>query len=71
MFAKIETLVRAIDDLKQLATASLLARRKDGAYVKYKVDDPVIEKICELVCDSLRRELEEQLRRTGRALRKK
>jgi len=56
--------------LKQLATAGLLARRKEGAFVKYHLDDPVIEKICELVCDSLRRDLEEQLRRAAGALRK-
>jgi hypothetical protein len=39
--------------------------------VKYRLDDPVIEKICELVCDSLRRDLEEQLRKTNRALRQR
>lgn len=55
--------------LKQLATAGFLARRKEGSFVKYQLDDPVIEKICELVCDSLRRDLEEQLRKANRALR--
>ena len=54
--------------LKQLAAAGLLARRKDGSFVKYKLDDPVVEKICELVCHSLKRDLAEQLRRVGRAL---
>jgi ArsR family transcriptional regulator len=57
--------------LKQLASGGLLARRKEGSFVKYRLDDPVIEKICELVCDSLRRDLEEQLRKTNRALRQR
>ena len=57
--------------LKQLATAGLLARRKDGSFVKYQLEDPVVEKICELLCDSLRRDLEQQLRGVGRTLRKK
>lgn len=57
--------------LKQLATGGLLARRKEGSFVKYRLNDPVIEKICELVCDSLRRDLEEQLRNASRALRER
>jgi ArsR family transcriptional regulator len=57
--------------LKLLATGGLLARRKEGPFVKYRLDDPVLEKICELVCDSLRRDLEEQLRKTNRALRQR
>jgi ArsR family transcriptional regulator len=57
--------------LKQLATAGLLARRKEGSFVKYQLNDPVVEKICELVCHSLRRDLEEQLRKASRALRNK
>lgn len=46
--------------LKQLAQAGLLARRKEGLQVFYRLDDPVIEKICHLVCDSIYEELEEQ-----------
>ena len=29
----------------------------------YRLDDPVVEKICELVCDSLRQEIELQVKR--------
>ena len=54
--------------LKQLAAAGLLARRKAGSFVQYRLDDPVIEKICTLVCDSLRSELEAQLKRGRRLL---
>lgn len=57
--------------LKQLATAGLLIRRKEGAFVKYRLQDPVIEKICKLVCDSLHRDLEGQLRRAVRALHRR
>lgn len=57
--------------LKQMAIAGLLSRRKEGSFVMYRLDDPVIEKICELVCDSLRQELEEQLRLAARTLKGK
>ncbi|MGV3485982.1 MAG: ArsR/SmtB family transcription factor [Planctomycetaceae bacterium] len=46
--------------LKQLAAGGLLARRKEGAFVLYRLSDPVVEKICELMCDSLRSEIESQ-----------
>jgi DNA-binding transcriptional ArsR family regulator len=55
--------------LKLLALGGMLARRKEGSFVKYRLDDPVVERICELVCDSLRRDLEAQLRKAKRALR--
>ena len=57
--------------LEQLAAGGILARRKEGSFVKYRIDDPVIEKICELVCDSLRKDLEGQLRKANRALRER
>jgi DNA-binding transcriptional ArsR family regulator len=38
--------------LKQLAGAGLLARRKEGPQVFYRLDDPVVQKICHLVCNS-------------------
>lgn len=55
--------------LKSLAEARLVTRRKQGSYVLYRLDDPVLKKICELVCDSLRRELEKEVARTKRLLR--
>ena len=57
--------------LKQLAAAGILARRKVGSFVHYRLDDPVIEKICALVCDSLVSELEAQLKRGRRLLNPK
>ena len=55
--------------LKMLAEARLVARRKQGSFVLYRLDDPVLKKICDLVCDSLRRELEKEVARTKRLLR--
>ena len=52
--------------LKLLAEAKLIKRSKEGSYVRYRLDDPVVERICELVCDSLRREIETQLKRHQR-----
>ena len=54
--------------LKQLANADMVMRRKEGSYVLYRLDDPIVEKICELVCDSLKREIESQLKRSRRLL---
>ena len=56
--------------LKQMADAGLLARRKEGSFVFYRLDDPVLQKICELVCDSLRRDLEAEMKRNKSFLRK-
>ena len=54
--------------LKLLAEAKLIKRSKEGSYVRYRLDDPVVERICELVCDSLRREIETQLKRHQRVI---
>ena len=39
--------------LKQLAKGKMLARRKSGLQVFYRLTDPVIEQVCRLVCGSL------------------
>lgn len=44
--------------LRILREAGLVARRKDGMQVYYRLDDPVVRKICELVCESLVDEFE-------------
>lgn len=56
--------------LKLLADARLLTRRKEGSFVLYKLDDPILQKICSLVCDSLRRELQMESKRSKRLLKK-
>jgi hypothetical protein len=38
----------------------VVARRKEGLQVYYKLDDPLIEKLCKLVCESLLEEFERE-----------
>ena len=65
------TVANVSKHLKQLAYAEMVIRRKKGAYVLYRLHNPIVEKICELVCDSLKRELESQLQRSRRLLGKR
>ncbi len=48
--------------LKQLFKAGMLGRRKDGLQVFYELTDPLIEKLCRLVCDSIVDDVKMQLR---------
>lgn len=48
--------------LKQLFKAGMLGRRKDGLQVFYELTDPLIEKLCRLVCDSIVDDVKTQLR---------
>jgi DNA-binding transcriptional ArsR family regulator len=57
--------------LKQLAEAGLIARRKEGLNVLYRLDDPVVEKICHLVCETILKELETQAEQSRRLLKRK
>lgn len=56
--------------LKQLADAGLVARRKVGLNVLYQLDDPIVEKICHLVCETILNELEEQVEQNRKLLKK-
>jgi ArsR family transcriptional regulator len=47
--------------LKQLAEAGLVARRKEGPHVFYRLDDPAVDTVCRLVWNSILKEMEEQL----------
>ena len=51
--------------LKQLSKAGMLGRRKEGLQVFYRLTDPVIEKVCRLVCDSVVDDVRRQLGGTG------
>ena len=42
--------------LKMLADAGLVDRRKQGLQVFYRVGDPLVERLCELVCETIVRE---------------
>ena len=39
--------------LRHLRERGLVVRRKDGLQAYYRLDDPVVEKLCHLVCESL------------------
>jgi DNA-binding transcriptional ArsR family regulator len=46
--------------LQTLTAAHILARRKEGLQVFYRISDPTIPKLCELVCGSLEKTLARQ-----------
>ena len=45
--------------LKTLYDGGMLAREKDGASVRYRLDDEVILPLCELVCERLNKQASE------------
>lgn len=47
--------------LQTLTAAHILARRKEGLQVFYRIADPTIPKLCELVCGSLEKSLARQV----------
>ncbi|MCC6232951.1 MAG: helix-turn-helix transcriptional regulator [Verrucomicrobiales bacterium] len=51
--------------LQTLTEAGILGRRKEGLNVYYHVADPSIFKLCEQVCGSLQRRLDQQARAFG------
>lgn len=57
--------------LKLLAEAGMVARHKEGLNVLYRLDDPMIEKICHLVCETTLKELEVQIEQKRKLLQRK
>lgn len=51
--------------LQTLTAAHILARRKEGLQVFYRISDPTIPKLCELVCGSLEKTLTRQMAHLG------
>jgi len=49
--------------LKMMGDAGLVARRKDGVQVFYRIDDPLVEQLCDLVCNAIARETEAEVTR--------
>lgn len=47
--------------LQTLTAAHILTRRKEGLQVFYRISDPTIPKLCELVCGSLEKSLSRQV----------
>jgi ArsR family transcriptional regulator len=55
--------------LKMLAEGGMVCRRKQGLQVFYAVDDPVIEKLCALVCGAVVEEAQAEVDRHRRMLK--
>jgi ArsR family transcriptional regulator len=51
--------------LQTLTQAHLLTRRKEGLQVFYAIADPTIFQLCELVCGSLEKQLNQQAEAFG------
>lgn len=49
--------------LKLLANAGLVARRREGMQVFYRLEDPTVDKLCHLVCETIFEEFEKQAKR--------
>jgi DNA-binding transcriptional ArsR family regulator len=56
--------------LKMLAEAGLVARRKEGLQVFYRLDDPLVERLCRLVCETIVQDVGEQVRQHRKLLGK-
>jgi DNA-binding transcriptional ArsR family regulator len=54
--------------LKMLAEAGLVARRKEGLQVFYTIDDPLVGRLCKLVCETIVAEAHEQMDRKKKLL---
>ena len=54
--------------LKMLAVAGLVCRRKNGLQVFYKLDDPLVERLCKLVSQTIVEEAHEEVARTKKLL---
>jgi ArsR family transcriptional regulator len=56
--------------LRLLADSGLIRRRKEGLQVFYRLDDPLVEQLCALVCSNLRGELERKISKQREYLKK-
>ncbi len=46
--------------LQTLTAAHILARRKEGLQVYYRISDPTIPRLCEVVCGAIEKQLTRQ-----------
>jgi DNA-binding transcriptional ArsR family regulator len=54
--------------LKALAASGMVARRKEGLQAFYRIGDPVVERLCDLVCRTIVQEAREEVERRTRLL---
>jgi len=55
--------------LKMLAETGMVSRRKEGLQVFYSVGDPLIEKLCGLVCSTVIEEAQAEVNRNRKLLK--
>ena len=55
--------------LKLLAETGLASRRKEGLQVFYKLNDPLVERLCRLVCETIVEEATEDVEKQKKLLR--
>ena len=48
--------------LNRLAIAGVVGRRRDGKQVRYRIADPRLEELCDLVCSGVRERAESLVR---------
>ncbi|HWE35572.1 MAG TPA: metalloregulator ArsR/SmtB family transcription factor [Isosphaeraceae bacterium] len=56
--------------LKLLAEAGLVARRKEGLQVFYRLDDPLVAKLCDQVCQTILQHARQEVERSKDLLNK-
>jgi DNA-binding transcriptional ArsR family regulator len=49
--------------LKLLADAGLVCRRKQGLQVFYRLDDPLVDRLCKLVCETIVQDAQQAVER--------
>jgi ArsR family transcriptional regulator len=54
--------------LKMLAEGGLVSRRKEGLQVFYRLADPLVERLCKLVCDTIVEEARGEMARQKKLL---
>jgi len=54
--------------LKLLAEAGLVSRRRDGMQVFYRITDPLVERLCKLVCETILEDFEREHKDRGELL---
>ncbi len=55
--------------LKMLTESGMVRRRKDGLQVFYRIGDPLIEKLCTLVCGAILEEAQDQVEKNREILK--
>ena len=56
--------------LKLLAEAGLVARRKEGLQVFYRLDDPLVARLCDQVCQTILQTARQEVERSKDLLNK-